>query len=167
MRKSPSDTNQNRWVCLPKVPKDGQIKVQIWAGEADQGLLQRGRAQPHPPILPYPPQFYGLLPAPGGFGPSHYLGLRWEWRGERSLSGQPVPELDSSKPLYWPPECRPWVTKEQGEGLSSAPTVMMPLSLSQTTGLSNGAGEEVVSTVWGLPRKPREVPAKRGDTEGA
>lgn len=49
MRKSPSDTNQNRWVCLPKVPKDGQIKVQIWAGEADQGLLQRGRAQPHPP----------------------------------------------------------------------------------------------------------------------
>lgn len=48
MRKSPSTTNQNRWVCLPKVPKDGQIKVQIWVGEADEGIFQRGRAQPCP-----------------------------------------------------------------------------------------------------------------------
>lgn len=33
---------------VPKVPKDGQIKVQIWVGEADEGIFQRGRAQPCP-----------------------------------------------------------------------------------------------------------------------
>lgn len=69
MRKSPSTTNQNRWVCLPKVPRDVQIKVQIWVGK--QMDVPEGKGTALPPILSYPLQFYGLHPAPGGFGPSH------------------------------------------------------------------------------------------------
>lgn len=49
MRESPSATSQNRWVCLPKVRRDGQIKVQIWVGKADEGIFQRRRAQPPAP----------------------------------------------------------------------------------------------------------------------
>lgn len=45
MRESPFAPSQNRWVCLPQVPRDGQTKVQIWVGKADEGIFRRGRAQ--------------------------------------------------------------------------------------------------------------------------
>lgn len=32
-RASPSVHSQDGWACLPRVPRDGQIKVQIWVGE--------------------------------------------------------------------------------------------------------------------------------------
>lgn len=36
-RASPSVNSRGRWARLPRVPRDGQIKVQIWVGGADKG----------------------------------------------------------------------------------------------------------------------------------
>jgi hypothetical protein len=87
MRKSPSTTNQNRWVCLPKVPKDGQIKVQIWVEEADEGIFQSGRAQPCPQScrtlyssMVFTQHQEGLVQVTKGLaGAPTYLGVRWKW----------------------------------------------------------------------------------------
>lgn len=68
----------------PKVTKDGQIKVQIWVGEADEGIFQRGRAQPCPQschtlysAMVFTQHQEGLVQVTKGLAPT-YLGLRWK-----------------------------------------------------------------------------------------